>query len=150
MKPVLLLNGPNLNLLGQRDQSTYGNKTLHDVEKDVIDFLKNQGIKVDVFQSNHEGELIDQLHKAHQEYSGVIFNPGGYTHTSIALRDAIEAIIPPVVEVHISNIHNREEFRQTSLISPVSAGQVMGFGVDGYLIAAYALVKLLDHRKGED
>ncbi|SEP73634.1 type II 3-dehydroquinate dehydratase [Piscibacillus halophilus] len=142
---VLLLNGPNLNLLGQRDQSVYGNRTLNDVELELIEFFKRHDIEVSTFQSNHEGELIDQLHHANEKFAGVIFNPGAYTHTSIALRDAVEAINPPVIEVHISNIHNREAFRSHSYITPVAAGQITGFGTEGYLIAAFAMLKLLNN-----
>ncbi|MFD2637417.1 type II 3-dehydroquinate dehydratase [Piscibacillus salipiscarius] len=143
MKPVLLLNGPNLNLLGQRDPFYYGDHSLDDIVLNVREFFESHSIELESYQSNHEGDLIDQLHRAHESYSGVLFNPGAYTHTSVALRDAVEAIAPPVIEVHISNVHNREKFREKSFIAPVSAGQIVGFGVESYLVAAFAMTKIL-------
>ncbi|RPF55652.1 type II 3-dehydroquinate dehydratase [Aquisalibacillus elongatus] len=147
MRQILLLNGPNLNLLGQRDQSVYGAKTLQDIEQEVIRFLKRYDLEVETFQSNHEGELVDALQKASKSSSGVIFNPAGYTHTSVAIRDAVDAIDIPVIEVHLSNIHNRESFRSNSYIAPVADGQITGLGSNGYLAAALAMVKILE--KGE-
>lgn len=140
MKRLLLLNGPNINLLGNRENNIYGSSTLANIEADLKKFVENYGCEVECYQSNHEGELIDWLHNANSKFYGIIFNPAGYTHTSVALHDAIKAIDVPVVEVHISNIYSREEFRHTSIIAPVSKGQITGFGVDGYKLAALALI----------
>ncbi|PKR79645.1 type II 3-dehydroquinate dehydratase [Brumimicrobium salinarum] len=129
MKKILIINGPNLNLLGERQPSIYGD-TPFDT---YINQLENGSFKITTFQSNIEGEIIDQLHKA--EVDGIILNAGGYTHTSVAIRDAVAAIETPVVEVHISNIADRESFRHTSLISPVAVGCIFGFGLYGYQLA---------------
>jgi 3-dehydroquinate dehydratase-2 len=131
---VLVLNGPNLNLLGTRDPDTYGATTLPEIAADLEETFAT--VDVSFFQSNSEGALIDRLHAAHeQDTDGIVFNPGGYTHTSVALRDAVAAIDPPVVEVHLSNVHGREDFRRTSRIAPVCVGQMSGFGGDGYRLA---------------
>jgi 3-dehydroquinate dehydratase-2 len=136
---ILILNGPNLNLLGAREPDTYGHATLDDLEHDLHAAFPDVAFLF--FQSNHEGALIEQLHAAHQdELDGVVFNPGGYTHTSVALRDAVTAIAPPVVEVHLSNIHSREAFRRTSLMAPVCAGQITGLGMAGYHLAVQYLL----------
>ncbi|WP_343782353.1 type II 3-dehydroquinate dehydratase [Alkalibacillus silvisoli] len=147
MKKLLVLNGPNLNLLGQRNEDQYGQQTLLEIEDELKEYLQRLSFHLDAFQSNHEGELIDWIHSANEHYEGVIFNPGAYTHTSVALRDAIEAIDIPVIEIHISNIHNRESFRHHSYISPVATGQVVGFGTMGYKVAAFALVEKLNERE---
>lgn len=132
MEKVLLLHGPNLNLLGAREPGVYGTQTLRDLEDMVIAYGKEHGVAVDCFQSNHEGVLIDKIHEARLAYDGVIFNPGAYTHYSYALRDAIASISTPVVEVHISDITNREPFRAISVTAEVCAGQVFGKGLAGY------------------
>lgn len=130
----LILNGPNLNLLGLREPETYGRTTLVELEATLIKAFPD--ITLAFFQSNHEGALIDRLHQAqHDGMDGVIFNPGAYTHTSIALRDAIAGISVPVVEVHLSNVHARERFRHHSLIAPVCVGQICGLGTKGYHLA---------------
>ncbi|WP_017186698.1 type II 3-dehydroquinate dehydratase [Alkalibacillus haloalkaliphilus] len=147
MGKLLLLNGPNLNLLGQRNKDQYGQKSLQHVEQEVRAYLQSFSFHLDSFQSNHEGELVDWIHKANEEYEGVLLNPGAYTHTSVALRDAIEAVDVPVVEIHISNIHNRESFRHHSFIAPVAAGQVVGFGTNSYIIGAFALIESLKERE---
>jgi 3-dehydroquinate dehydratase-2 len=135
---LLVLNGPNLNLLGTRDPDTYGTATLDDVETDLA--TRFPDLTLTFRQDNGEGALIDHLHAAHREdIDGVVFNPGGYTHTSVALRDAVDAIGPPVVEVHLSNVHAREDFRRTSRIAPVCVGQISGFGPVGYALAVRAL-----------
>ena len=139
---VLLVHGPNLNLLGERNPEVYGRTTLLDIEADVAAAAGSRGAAVLCFQSNHEGALIDFLHEHRKLAAGVVINAGAYTHTSVALRDAIEAIQIPVVEVHISNTHAREGFRHRSLISPVCLGQVTGLGRDGYTLATNLL---LDH-----
>jgi 3-dehydroquinate dehydratase-2 len=148
MKTILLLNGPNLNRLGKREPGIYGTSTLRDVEESVKSSAIAQGYEVISHQSNHEGELIDMLYEAEdQEWVGVIFNPGAYTHYSYALRDAIASISIPVVEIHISNVHHREEFRHHSVMSPVTIAQIIGFGSYGYLLA---LNGLLHYIKGEN
>jgi 3-dehydroquinate dehydratase, type II len=131
---LLVLNGPNLNLLGTREPDTYGTTTLADIEASLEEAFPE--VTVRFAQANSEGTLIDHLHAAHEEeIDGVVFNPGGYTHTSVALRDAVAAIDPPVVEVHLSNIHAREDFRRTSRIAPACVGQMSGFGTNGYRLA---------------
>ncbi|WP_077625040.1 type II 3-dehydroquinate dehydratase [Sediminibacillus massiliensis] len=146
MNRLLLLNGPNLNRLGIREPSIYGTETLKDVESSLRMLLESHGWQLDAYQSNHEGELIDSLHGAEGKYDGVIFNPAAYTHTSVALRDAISSISVPVIEVHLSNVHAREEFRHTSMLAPVCRGQIVGLGTTGYRIAA--LTFLEENKKG--
>ncbi len=142
---ILVLHGPNLNLLGQREPNIYGSETLAEVDREISQLGEQLGSKVDSFQSNHEGELIDRLHLSmHDGTSGILINPGGLTHTSVALRDAIAALSIPVVEVHLSNIHARESFRQLSYVSPVVAGVICGFGKDGYLLALRAILAKLN------
>ncbi|UFT97745.1 type II 3-dehydroquinate dehydratase [Radiobacillus kanasensis] len=141
MERLLVLNGPNLNRLGKREPDIYGSETITDVVKRVETIASPFHVEVRNFQSNHEGELIDQLHSLDDSFIGVVFNPGAYTHTSIALRDAISSISIPVIEVHISNVHQRETFRHTSLLAPVCLGQVVGLGVRGYELAARALLE---------
>ncbi|WP_188453959.1 type II 3-dehydroquinate dehydratase [Virgibacillus oceani] len=138
MNRILLLNGPNINMLGQREKEIYGQFTLQDIEQSLEQLATENAYELDSFQSNHEGELIDRLQQANGKYAGVIFNPAAYTHTSIALRDTIKAITTPVIEVHISNVHNREEFRHTSMLAPVCFGQIVGLGITGYRLAALA------------
>ncbi|HLU92280.1 MAG TPA: type II 3-dehydroquinate dehydratase [Pedomonas sp.] len=135
---VLVLNGPNLNLLGTREPGVYGAATLADIEAMVERRAAELGLEVVFRQSNHEGQLIDWLHEARHTCAGVIFNPGAYTHTSVALHDAIKAIEIPVVEVHLSNPHAREPFRHRSYVSPVARGVIQGFGPHGYVLALEA------------
>jgi len=147
MASVLILNGPNLNLLGTRKPEVYGTTTLADVEKLCADAAAKLGIDVDFKQSNHEGQLIDWIHETGTavkagESIGAVFNPGAFTHTSVALHDAIEGASLPLIECHISNVHKREEFRHHSFISPVALGIIVGFGVHGYVLAIQGLHQL--------
>ena len=141
---LLLINGPNLNLLGTREPEKYGNVTLADIEINLIERAKESGAELEVFQSNHEGEIIDRIQTAKGLIDGIIINAGGYTHTSVAIRDAIAAVAIPTVEVHMTNIHAREEFRHTSLISGVAIAQVVGFGAKSYDYALDGLIKHLN------
>jgi 3-dehydroquinate dehydratase-2 len=140
---VFVLNGPNLNLLGTREPDIYGSQTLDDIAGALEDRSRELGLEVDVRQSNHEGHLIDWLHEAQASAArAVILNAGAYTHTSIALHDAVKAIVTPVIEVHLSNPHAREPFRRRSLVAPVAHGSITGLGVLGYLLALDAAARL--------
>jgi 3-dehydroquinate dehydratase-2 len=147
MASVLIMNGPNLNLLGTRKPEVYGTTTLADVEKLCTDAAAKLGLDVDFKQSNHEGQLIDWIHETGAavkagESIGAVFNPGAFTHTSAALHDAIEGASLPLIECHISNVHKREAFRHHSFISPVASGIIVGFGVHGYVLAIQGLYQL--------
>ena len=147
MAKVLVLNGPNLNLLGTREPAIYGSTTLKDIEAMMLKRASEAGIAIDFFQSNHEGELVDRVQAANHNYDYIIFNAAAFTHYSIALRDAIGAIEVPVIEVHISNIHKREEFRHTSVLASVALGQICGLGVESYLAALEAVIYKLKKAK---
>lgn len=140
---ILILHGPNLNLLGAREPEVYGSMTLENINEKLIALGKELNAEIQCFQSNHEGALIDALHQARAWADGVVFNPGGYTHTSIALRDAISAIQIPVIEVHISNVYAREEFRHTSFVSAVCKGKVTGFGWKSYELGLRGLIDII-------
>lgn len=144
MVSVLVLHGPNLNLLGQREPEVYGRMDLDEINRRLITAGADLGLEVRAFQSNHEGALIDQLHEAQQWARGVAFNPGAYTHTSVALRDAIAAVQLPVIEVHLSNTQAREGFRHVSMVAPVCAGTIAGFGWRSYLLALHAIKGLIE------
>ncbi|WP_233254193.1 type II 3-dehydroquinate dehydratase [Salipaludibacillus keqinensis] len=132
---ILILNGPNLNRLGQREPDVYGSNTLTDLEKGLKTFGNQHGVTIESKQSNWEGQIIDWLHEAEKKADGIVINPGAFTHYSYAIRDAVASIDIPVIEVHISNVHAREDFRKTSVIAPVCKGQISGFGFSGYEMA---------------
>ena len=144
MTSILILNGPNLNLLGQRQPDVYGTTTLADIETTCQDKAKALGVEIRFEQSNSEGTLVDLIHSAKGRHDGIILNAGAYTHTSIALMDAISSVELPVIELHLSNIHAREAFRHVSYISKVAVGQICGFGPAGYPLALDAMHQLLD------
>ncbi|RKD27887.1 3-dehydroquinate dehydratase [Caminicella sporogenes DSM 14501] len=143
---ILVLNGPNLNLLGIRDTKLYGQKTLEYINNILKREAENLNFEISFFQSNCEGQIIDKIHEAYGVYRGIIINPGAYTHYSIAIRDAIASVEIPTVEVHLSNIYNREEFRTKSVIAPVCVGQISGFKEYGYILALFALHEMLNRR----
>lgn len=140
---ILVVHGPNLNLLGRREPHVYGTQTLADIEGRLEASAKQWGVDLETFQSNHEGALIDRVQEAMDVASGIVINPGGLTHTSVSLRDALVAVALPVVEVHLSNVYAREAFRSESLISPIAMGVITGLGADGYLFALEALARHL-------
>jgi 3-dehydroquinate dehydratase II len=148
MVHLLLMNGPNLNRLGKREPQIYGSQTLHDLEEELIRFAAQYDIKLTCYQSNHEGDIIDQIHEAEGKFDGIVLNPGAFTHYSYAIRDAIASVNIPVVEVHISNIHAREPFRHQSVIAPVTIGQIVGLGVTGYKLALLALLEKVGGGEG--
>ncbi len=143
MNKIIILNGPNLNLLGEREKEKYGNITLIDIEKNCKEFARKNNIDLSFFQSNIEGELVEKIQKVRNEYHGLIINAGGYTHTSVAIHDALKILKIPIIELHITNIYNREEFRHKSLISKVAAGIICGFGSNGYIMALEAINKYI-------
>ena len=143
MNKVIILNGPNLNLLGEREKNQYGNFTLKDVEKNCHEYADLNNIKLSFFQSNMEGELVNQIQNSRNSQNGLIINAGGYTHTSVAIHDALKILKIPIIELHISNIYNREEFRHKSLISKVAKGVICGFGAGGYIMSLSAMNKFL-------
>lgn len=140
---ILVIHGPNLNMLGKREPEIYGDRTIEDVNSDLRNLAVELGIKVVFFQSNSEGDIISRIQEAMHEFNGIVINPGAYTHTSIAIRDAILSVDLPVVEVHMSNVHKREEFRRKSYVSGVAVAVVSGFGVDSYFLGVRGLVNHL-------
>ena len=143
---ILVINGPNLNLLGKREPNIYGNKKLEDIENNLIQLGKKNLYDIDCVQSNYEGKLIEIIQDASRSHSGIIINAGGYSHTSIALMDALKFFNKPIIEVHMSNIYRRENFRHESYISKVANGCICGFGDLGYELAVYSIIKLLEER----
>jgi len=143
---ILIIHGPNLNLLGARETGIYGSKSIDEINNSLSSLAKELGVEIAIKQSNHEGEIVDMIQKS-KDYSAIVINPAAYTHTSIAIRDAITAVNIPAVEVHLSNIHQREEFRQKSLIAPVAAGQISGFGPESYMLGLRAAVSIANAKK---
>ncbi|MFH1093397.1 MAG: type II 3-dehydroquinate dehydratase [Candidatus Omnitrophota bacterium] len=143
MAKILVIHGPNLNLLGSREPEIYGKDTLDNINEQIQAWARKNNVTVQIKQSNHEGEIVDSIGKAKDEFDLLLINPAAYTHTSVAIRDAISAVGIPAIEVHLSNIYSREEFRHTSLIAPVCHGQVSGFGVHSYILGLQAALKML-------
>ena len=142
-KKILIINGPNLNLLGEREQSQYGKNTLKNIENECVKFSEEFNDKIEFFQSNIEGEIVNKIQQVRNEFHGVIINAAGFTHTSVSIRDALEILKIPIIEVHISNIYKREEFRQKSLLSAVVTGGIFGLGAECYILAIKALQSLM-------
>ena len=140
---IIIINGPNLNLLGEREQSQYGSITLEKLKEKCIKKSEELGLNVEFFQSNIEGEMVNTIQDARNNFDGIIINAAAFTHTSVAIRDALEVFKKPIIELHISNIYKREEFRQKSLISDIVTGGIFGLGADGYILAIISLEKLL-------
>ena len=143
MSNIIIINGPNLNLLGEREQSQYGKITFNDLKNLCLEYSKKIGIKLDFFQSNLEGEIVTKIQNARKEYDGIIINAAGYTHTSVSIRDALDIFKKPIIELHISNIYKREEFRKKSLISDIVTGGIFGLGTQGYILAIIAIEKMI-------
>lgn len=143
MKKILVIHGPNLHLLGKREPAVYGKVTLKQINDGLTKLAKKNGVSLKIAQSNHEGEIVDLIGKAKEKFHAILINPAAYTHTSVAIRDAIAASGIPTVEVHLSNIYSREEFRHKSLISPVAKGTILGFGAKSYTLGLLALIDLL-------
>ena len=142
-KKILVLNGPNLNMLGTREPEIYGTQTLADIEASMAESAEAHGLEIDFRQTNHEGELVTWIQQAGKANTGIIINPGAYTHTSVAIMDALLACELPVIELHLSNPHSRESFRHTSYVSPVATGVICGFGAHGYVLALEAMARLV-------
>ncbi len=146
MKKILVIHGPNLNLLGQREPDVYGKVTIKDINDDLKKMAKARKVKLEIVQSNHEGEIVELIGRSSGRFGAILINPAAYTHTSVAIRDAISSVKVPAVEVHLSNIYAREEFRHRSLISPVAKGQICGFGKMSYLLGLEAAIGLIGKR----
>ena len=144
---ILLINGPNLNLLGSREPEIYGSKTLNDIEKELTIVAENKNINLECFQSNHEGEIVDKIQDSLEEFQGILINAGAFTHTSISIRDALIGSKIPFVEVHISNIFSREEFRKESFLTDKAIGIISGFGISSYFLALDGIIDFLESKK---
>ncbi len=140
---IIIINGPNINLLGEREQSQYGSTTFRELRENCLNKSKELGLSVEFIQSNIEGELVNLIQESLKKYDGIIINAAAFTHTSVAIRDALDVFKKPIIELHISNIYKREEFRQKSLISDIVTGGIFGLGADGYILAIIAMQKLL-------
>lgn len=147
---ILIINGVNMNMLGIREPEKYGTTTLKDLEKDLYAYSFELGIDIETYQSNHEGEIVGKIQSAYENFDGIVINPAAYTHTSVAIRDAIAAVDIPTVEIHMTNIQAREDFRQKSLIAPVCVAQICGFGTESYKLGLKGLVELLKNNKSEN
>jgi 3-dehydroquinate dehydratase-2 len=146
MHKILVIHGPNLNLLGAREVNVYGTTTIEEINSDLKKLAKAKGAELTISQSNHEGEIVELIGKSKGNFDAILINPAAYTHTSVAIRDAISAVGVPAVEVHLSNIYAREEFRHTSLIAPVARGQIAGFGKTSYILGLEAIIDLLNKK----
>ena len=142
---IIIINGPNLNLLGEREQSQYGSTTFKDLKENCLKKSNEIGIEIDFLQSNIEGEIVSLIQDSRKKYDGMIINAAGFTHTSVAIRDALDLFKKPIIELHISNIYKREEFRHKSLISDIATGGIFGLGVEGYILAIISLQKILEN-----
>jgi 3-dehydroquinate dehydratase-2 len=147
-RKILVIHGPNLNLLGKREKSVYGRASLKDIEKEMTKLAEAEKVGIEFFQSNHEGEIVTRIQEADGAYAAIVINPAAFTHTSVAIRDAIAAVSVPAIEVHLSNIHARESFRKESFVSPVASGVVFGFGKDSYLLGLKGAIALLRQKLG--
>lgn len=147
MKKILVIHGPNLDLLGTREPSVYGSGTIREIDENLKKIGKRHGVEVESFQSNHEGEIVTKIGQAPASFGAIVMNPAAYTHTSVAIRDAVSAIRIPTIEVHLSNIYAREEFRHHSLVAPVAKGQIAGFGPQSYELGLLAAINLLNGEK---
>ena len=143
MNKIIILNGPNLNLLGEREKDKYGSISFKDIENNCKEFSKKNKIELSLYQSNIEGELVEKIQKSRKNHDGLIINAGGYTHTSVAIHDALKILEIPIIELHITNIYNREDFRHKSLISKTAKGVICGFGSEGYIMALKAMINYL-------
>ena len=144
MIKLCVIHGPNLNLLGSREPDIYGHDTYEDMNKRIKEHARQLDVEVRIFQSNSEGEIIDMIHQASDWADGIVINPGAYTHYSYAIRDALAAVRMPTVEIHLTNVHNREEWRRKSVVAPICTGQIIGFGTNGYLMAVTAMKILIE------
>lgn len=146
-KRILVIHGPNLNLLGLREPEIYGDLTLEEINRSIMDLAEERGVEVEIFQTNHEGEMVERIHGAMGRFDAIVINPAAYTHTSVALRDALLATGIPTIEVHLSNIHRREGFRRRSLIADVVVGQITGFGAESYTLGLMAAIKVIERTR---
>ena len=145
MNNIILINGPNINLLGKREQSQYGSMSFDELKKNCVEHSKQIGVKIEFFQSNLEGEIVEKIQESIKSFDGIIINAAGYTHTSVSIRDALSIYKKPKIELHISNIYKREDFRHKSMISDVATGGIFGLGLDGYILAINSMQKLLQN-----